>query len=167
MGQTLRLAEGGYQNFTLQSVDKTWIYAVLAAGVIGILSGLVLMRGVLAADQGAPKMREIADAIREGAEAFLRRQFRTIVIIVVPLAVLIFFTGTKVVNSEANQIVMTAHQNGMWRVVCFLLGAAFSGLTGFIGMSIAVRGNVRTAAAAANGGTMAKALQVAFRSGAV
>ncbi|MEI7746117.1 MAG: sodium/proton-translocating pyrophosphatase, partial [Actinomycetota bacterium] len=125
------------------------------------------MRGVLAADQGAPKMREIADAIREGAEAFLRRQFRTIAIIVVPLAVLIFFTGTKVVNTEANQIVMTAHQNGMWRVVCFLLGAAFSGLTGFIGMSIAVRGNVRTAAAAANGGTMAKALQVAFRSGAV
>ena len=167
MGQTLRLAEGGYQNFTLHSVDKTWIYAVLAAGVIGILSGLVLMRGVLAADQGAPKMREIADAIREGAEAFLRRQFRTIAIIVVPLAVLIFFTGTKVVNTEANQIVMTAHQNGMWRVVCFLLGAAFSGLTGFIGMSIAVRGNVRTAAAAANGGTMAKALQVAFRSGAV
>ena len=54
------------------------------------------MRGVLAADTGTPKMREIAAAIQEGAVAFLRRQFRAIGIIVVPLAVLIFFTATKV-----------------------------------------------------------------------
>ena len=165
MGHTLRLAEGGYQQFTLSGGDKTWIYVVLAAGVIGILSGLWLMRGVLAADQGSEKMREIAGAIREGAEAFLRRQFRTILIIVVPLAVLIFFTATKVV--DGNTVVQSTTTNGIYRVICFLVGAAFSGLTGFIGMSVAVRGNVRTAAAAANGGTMARALQVAFRSGAV
>ena len=55
--------------------------------LVGITAGLVLVRGVLAADTGTPKIRDIARAIQEGAEAFLKRQFRTIVIIVVPLAV--------------------------------------------------------------------------------
>ena len=81
----VHLAEGGYQNFTLSSTDKTWLYLALAAGVIGILAGLNLMRSVLAADQGSAKMREIATAIQEGAEAFLSRQFKTILIIIVPL----------------------------------------------------------------------------------
>ena len=59
------------------------------------------MRGVLAADTGTVKMREIAAAIQEGAEAFLRRQFRAIAIVIVPLAVLIFFTATKVTRPDA------------------------------------------------------------------
>jgi K(+)-stimulated pyrophosphate-energized sodium pump len=111
-------------------------------------------------------MKEIAKAIQEGAEAFLKRQFRTIVIIVVPLAVLIFFTATKVVRPDGT-VALSFAQAGGYRVICFLFGAAFSGLTGFIGMSIAVRGNVRTAAAASRGGGMAAALRVAFRTGAV
>ncbi|MGH9298893.1 MAG: sodium-translocating pyrophosphatase, partial [Acidimicrobiales bacterium] len=127
---------------------------------------LVLMRGVLRADTGTSKMREIAKAIQEGAEAFLARQFKTILIIVVPLAVLIFFTATKVTRPDGT-LALSFAQAGIYRVICFLFGAAFSGLTGFIGMSIAVRGNVRTAAAAARGGKMAAALQVAFRTGAV
>ena len=110
-------------------------------------------------------MKEIAKAIQEGAEAFLARQFKTILIIIVPLAVLIFFTATKVVRPD-NSIALTFTQDGIYRVIAFLAGAAFSGLTGFIGMSIAVRGNVRTAAAATNG-EMAPALKVAFRTGAV
>ena len=126
------------------------------------------MRGVLAADQGTPKMREIAGAIQEGALAFLRRQFRVIVIIVVPLAVLIFFTATKVVKtgplgfpiiSDGHEILaLSFWQAGIYRVICFLAGATCSGLTGFIGMSLAVRGNVRTAAAARDG-TMPGALR--------
>ena len=162
----LHLAEGGYQNFVLTSADKTWLYLALAAGVIGILAGLNLMRGVLAADQGSVKMREIAQAIQEGAEAFLKRQFKTIAVIIVPLAVLIFFTGTKVTNAHG-VIEMTKSANGMYRVLCFLVGAAFSGLTGVIGMATAVRGNVRTAAAAVKTKQTALPLKIAFRTGAV
>jgi K(+)-stimulated pyrophosphate-energized sodium pump len=159
------VGEGGYQAFTLTSTDRVWLYITLACGVIGIVAGLILARGVLAADQGAEKMREIAKAIQEGAEAFLARQFKTILLIVVPLAVLIFFTATKVVRPDGS-VALTFTQDGIFRVIAFLCGAAFSGLTGFIGMSIAVRGNVRTAAAATNG-EMAPALKVAFRTGAV
>jgi K(+)-stimulated pyrophosphate-energized sodium pump len=162
----LATGDGGYQAFSLGSTDKLWLYICLAAGVVGIVTGLLLARNVLAFDQGTPKMKEIALAVQEGAEAFLKRQFRTIAIIVVPLAILIFFTATKVVRPNGD-IALTFQQDGLYRVICFLFGAAFSGLTGFIGMSIAVRGNVRTAAAASQGGGMAGALRVAFRTGAV
>jgi K(+)-stimulated pyrophosphate-energized sodium pump len=158
-------SEGSYQNFHLGGTDKIWLVLALLAGLVGILSGLALMRGVLRADQGTPKMREIARAIQEGAEAFLKRQFKVIVIIVVPLAVLIFFTATKVTRPNGT-IAFSFAEAGILRVVCFLFGAAFSGLTGFIGMSVAVRGNVRTAAAA-TGGKLPGALKVAFRAGAV
>ncbi len=162
----LLAAEGGYQAFHLGGVDKTWLYICLAAGLVGIAAGLLLVRNVLADDQGTVKMREIAQAIQEGAEAFLARQFRAIVMIIIPLAILIFFTATKVVRPDGG-VALTFQQDGLYRVICFLFGAFFSGLTGFIGMSIAVRGNVRTAAAASQGGGMAGALRVAFRTGAV
>ncbi len=160
------VAEGGYQAFHLGSADTIWLILALVAGLIGIGTGVVLMRGVLASDTGTDKMRQIARAVQEGAEAFLRRQFRTILIIVVPLAVLIFFTATKVTRPDGS-VALSFGEAGIYRVICFLFGAAFSGLTGFIGMSMAVRGNVRTAAAAARGGRMAGALQVAFRTGAI
>jgi K(+)-stimulated pyrophosphate-energized sodium pump len=166
MNPLLHLAEGGYQNFALSSTDKTWLYLVLAAGVIGILVGLFLMKGVLAAEQGSEKMREIAKAIQEGAEAFLSRQFKTIAVIVVPLAALIYFTGTEVIGPDG-MVEMTKGANGLYRVLCFLVGAIFSGLVGLIGMSTAVRGNVRTAAAAVRTGRTDEALKVAFRTGAV
>ena len=166
MNPLLHLAEGGYQNFALSSTDKTWLYLVLASGVIGILVGLILMKGVLAAEQGSEKMREIAKAIQEGAEAFLSRQFKTIAVIVVPLAALIYFTGTEVVGPDG-MVEMTKGANGLYRVICFLVGSTFSGLVGLIGMSTAVRGNVRTAAAAVRTGRTDEALKVAFRTGAV
>src|ERR1019366_8574844 len=152
----LAAGNGGYQAFHLGGADKTWLYICLAAGVVGIAAGLLLARNVLAADTGTPKMKEIALAVQEGAEAFLKRQFRSIAIIVVPLAILIFFTATKVVKPNGD-LALSFQQDGLYRVICFLFGAAFSGLTGFIGMSIAVRGNLR----------MAGALRVAFRTGAV
>jgi K(+)-stimulated pyrophosphate-energized sodium pump len=168
MNPTMRFADGGYQALHLTSQDKTWLYIVLAIGVVGIITGLLLMRSVLKADQGSKSMREIAKAIQEGAEAFLKRQFRTIILIVGPLAVLIFFTGTAV-GQPGEPFSMTQAENGIYRVICFLVGATFSGLVGFIGMSTAVRGNVRTAAAAAKSGPnrAANALRVAFRTGAV
>jgi K(+)-stimulated pyrophosphate-energized sodium pump len=159
------LAEGGYQSFVFSSTEKLWLVIALVTAVFGLGVGLVLMRGVLAADTGTPKMREIAAAIQEGAVAFLRRQFRAIGIIVIPLAVLIFFTATKVTRPN-DSIALSFGQAGIFRVLCFLAGATLSGLTGFIGMSLAVRGNVRTAAAARDG-KLPGALKVAFRTGAI
>jgi K(+)-stimulated pyrophosphate-energized sodium pump len=162
------LAEGGYQNFLLSHSEKTWLYVVLAAAVVAIIVAVSLVRGVLAVDQGTASMKEIALAVQEGAEAFLARQFKTILVIVVPLAVLIFFTATKVTHVANGHTVvdLTFVQAGFYRAICFLAGALCSGLTGFIGMSLAVRGNVRTAAAAREG-KMAPALKVAFRTGAI
>ena len=174
------LAEGGYQIFSLHTNEKAWLYFALVCSVAAIAVALLLVRGVLAADQGTDSMKEIAKAIQEGAEAFLARQFKTIGIIIVPLAVLIFFTATKVTHTVTSgllvngtlvvvrhQVVdLTFAQAGIFRVICFLAGAVCSGLTGFIGMSLAVRGNVRTAAAAREG-KMAPALKVAYRTGAI
>jgi K(+)-stimulated pyrophosphate-energized sodium pump len=163
------LAEGGYQAFFLGSTEKVILLAALVASVASVVTALFLARGVLAADQGTASMKDIAKAIQEGAEAFLSRQFKTILIIIVPLAVLIFFTATKVTHTgiHGQTIVDLAFwQAGLYRVICFLGGALCSGLTGFIGMSLAVRGNVRTAAAARDG-KMAGALKVAFRTGAI
>jgi K(+)-stimulated pyrophosphate-energized sodium pump len=162
------LAEGGYQGFFLGSTEKVILLAALVASVASVITALLLARGVLAADQGTASMKEIAKAVQEGAEAFLSRQFKTILIIIVPLAVLIFFTATKVTHVSHGQTIvdLTFAQAGLYRVICFLGGALCSGLTGFIGMSLAVRGNVRTAAAARDG-KMAGALKVAFRTGAI
>ena len=161
----LLASEGGYQAFVLTNTEKWWLVVALVAAVFGLVIGVFLTRGVLRADTGTPKMREIAAAIQEGAIAFLRRQFRAIGIIVIPLAVLIFFTATKVARPDGS-VALSFGTAGGFRVLCFLFGAACSGLTGFIGMSLAVRGNVRTAAAA-RGGQLAGALRVAFRTGAV
>jgi len=158
-------SEGGYQSFVFSGTVKTWLVIALVTALFGLGVGLFLMRGVLAADTGTPKMREIAAAIQEGAVAFLRRQFRAIGIIVIPLAVLIFFTATKVSRPNGS-IALSFGSAGAFRVLCFLAGATLSGLTGFIGMSLAVRGNVRTAAAARDG-KLPGALRVAFRTGAI
>jgi K(+)-stimulated pyrophosphate-energized sodium pump len=163
------LAEGGYQQFHLHNTEWAWLIFAAACGLIAIVTGFILMRRVLAADQGTPNMIEIAKAIQEGAQAYLVRQFRAIGIIVIPLAVLVGVTASKVTETLADGSKHTALSwglSGLFRALAFLLGATFSGLAGFIGMSTAVRGNVRTAAAA-RGGSMPAALQVAFRTGAI
>jgi K(+)-stimulated pyrophosphate-energized sodium pump len=157
--------EGGYQAFTLHAAEKDWLYFALATGILSLLVALNLMRGVLAADQGTSVMKEIAAAIQEGAEAFLKRQFRVISIIIIPLAVLVFLTATKVVEANGH-VALTFGESGLYRALAFLVGATFSGLTGFIGMSLSVRGNVRTAAASLHG-ELPGALKVAFRTGGI
>jgi K(+)-stimulated pyrophosphate-energized sodium pump len=158
-------ATGGYQAFVLGGAERAWLVFALATGLVAIATALYLMRGVLAADTGTDKMREIAAAIQEGAVAFLRRQFKTIAIIVVPLFVLVFFTATKVVRPDET-VALTFVQSGFARAIAFLCGALFSGMTGLIGMSLSVRGNVRTAAAAREG-KLPPALKVAFRTGGI
>src|ERR1700748_3419553 len=134
--------------------NLTWvvIVALIALAARGVAGWLV--REVLAASQGTAKMQEIAKAVQEGAAAYLRRQFRTLGVFVV----IIFFI----------RLVLPADGNGvMWgRSIFFLVGALFSGLTGFTGMSLCVRGNVRVAAAARESGERS-AMRIAFRTGGV
>ncbi|HYZ55040.1 MAG TPA: sodium-translocating pyrophosphatase [Streptosporangiaceae bacterium] len=130
---------------------------IVIAAVIALLALAVagwLVREVLAASQGTAKMQEIARAVQEGAAAYLRRQFRTLGIFVV----VIFFV----------LLLLPADGTGVrWgRSIFFLVGALFSGLTGFTGMSLTVRGNVRVAAAARESGER-HALRIAFRTGGV
>ncbi len=160
-------AEGGYQEFVLHGGEWFWLLFAAGTALLAIAVGFVLARGVLAADQGTPKMIEIAQAIQEGAMAYLRRQFRTILIIVVPVAVIVFVTSTEVVKPGPGEVeALSFFESGAFRTLAFLAGALMSGLTGFIGMSLAVRGNVRTAAAARSG-SLPAALKVAFRTGGV
>jgi K(+)-stimulated pyrophosphate-energized sodium pump len=158
-------AEGGFQEFTLGSAEWMWLFVAAGTAVLALLVGVLLARGVLAADQGTPKMREIAMAIQEGAMAYLRRQFRTIAWILIPLVILVFVTSTEVVRPDGT-VALTFLQSGFARTAAFVAGCVLSGLTGFIGMSLAVRGNVRTAAAAKSG-SLPAALTVAFRTGGV
>ncbi|MBW8826088.1 MAG: sodium-translocating pyrophosphatase [Acidobacteria bacterium] len=161
----LLASEGGYQAFNLHGGEWAWLAFSAGTAVLAILVGFVLMRGVLAADQGTPKMIEIAAAIQEGAMAYLRRQFKTIAVILVPLAIVVFVTSTEVKNPSGG-LALSFAQSGLFRTLAFVTGCLMSGLTGFIGMSLAVRGNVRTAAAAKSG-SLPAALKVAFRTGGV
>jgi K(+)-stimulated pyrophosphate-energized sodium pump len=158
-------AEGGYQSFTLEGGEMLVLLLSGLSAVVAILVGLNLMRDVLAADQGTPKMIEIATAIQVGAAAYLKRQFRTIAVILVPLAVIVFVTSTEVLK-PSGEVALTFVQSGTFRTLAFIAGAVLSGLTGYIGMTLATRGNVRTAAAA-KAGSLPAALKVAFRTGGI
>jgi K(+)-stimulated pyrophosphate-energized sodium pump len=162
---SLLAAEGGYQEFTLRGGEWFVLIGSALTALLALGMGFALMRGVLAADQGTPRMIEIAKAIQEGALAYLRRQFRTIGFIVVPLALVVFLTSVAVEKPSGVEALSFA-ESGAFRTLAFIAGGLLSGLTGFIGMSLAVRGNVRTAAAARTG-HMPPALQVAFRTGGV
>ena len=162
---SLIAAEGGYQDFILKGGE--WAVLILAglSAVLAILVGLGLARNVMAADEGTPKMREIAKAIQEGASAYLRRQFKTIGMILVPLAIIVFLTSTAIKKPDGTEALSFA-EAGTWRTLAFILGCLASGATGLIGMTLATRGNVRTAAAAKSG-SLPAALKVAFRTGGV
>src|SRR5215469_15397371 len=139
---------------TVTGSNVTWVAVVAVIGVLALAMAGWLVRQVLAASQGTAKMQEIAHAVQEGAAAYLRRQFRTLGVFVV----IIFFV----------LLLLPADSAGVrWgRSIFFLCGALFSALTGFTGMSLAVRGNVRVAAAARETGEQ-HAMRIAFRTGGV
>ncbi|HEX2851584.1 MAG TPA: sodium-translocating pyrophosphatase [Acidimicrobiales bacterium] len=165
MSHLLVASEGGYQAFKLGGAEFFWLFFSGATAILAVAVGFVLMRGVLAADQGTPKMIEIATAIQEGAWAYLKRQFRTIGLILIPLLVVVFFTATAV-KKPGGAEALSFVQSGVFRTLAFLAGCFMSGLAGYIGMTLATRGNVRTAAAARTG-SLPAALKVAFRTGGV
>ncbi len=158
-------AEGGYQEFVLKGGEWAVLWLSAAAALLAIAVGFFLVRSVMAADEGTPKMKEIALAIQEGAWAYLKRQFKTIGVILIPLAIIVFVTSTAILKGDKTEA-LSFVQAGIWRTVAFILGCLASGLTGYIGMTLATRGNVRTAAAALTN-SMPKALTVAFRTGGV
>ncbi|MFM7126025.1 MAG: sodium-translocating pyrophosphatase [Actinomycetota bacterium] len=162
---SLIAAEGGYQEFALKGGEWAVLLLSTAAAIVAIAVGFFLVRSVLAADEGSPKMKEIAKAIQDGALAYLKRQFKTIAVILIPLAAIVFLTSTAIKKPDGTEA-LDFVQSGLWRTVAFILGCLASGLTGYIGMTLATRGNVRTAAAALTG-SMPRALTVAFRTGGV
>jgi len=162
---TVLAAEGGYQEFVLGTAEWAWLIIAGLTALVALGVGFLLSKGVLRADQGTEKMKEIAAAIQEGAMAYLRRQFRTILVILIPLVVVVYLTSTEVLAPDGS-VALSVLASGLARTAAFVAGCFLSGLTGFIGMSLAVRGNVRTAAAAKSG-SLPAALKVAFRTGGV
>jgi K(+)-stimulated pyrophosphate-energized sodium pump len=136
--------------------NLTWVVVVAVVALLALAVAGLLVREVLAASQGTERMQEIAHAVQEGAAAYLRRQFRTLGVFVV----VIFFV-LLLLPADGSSV--------RWgRSVFFLVGALFSALTGFTGMSLAVRGNVRVAAAARAGFPGERpAMRIAFRTGGV
>jgi K(+)-stimulated pyrophosphate-energized sodium pump len=133
--------------------NLTYVYIVLGISLAALAIAYALRAQVLAASDGTPKMREIAEAIQEGAAAFLARQFRTLSYFVA----IVFFLLLALPGDAEIRI---------GRSIFFLLGAAFSALVGYNGMWLAVRANVRVADAARNKDGQ-KAVKIAFRTGGV
>ena len=123
------------------------MWLIVASGVLAIIYGMWTVRSILAADAGNERMQEIASAIQEGAGAYLNRQYRTIGMVGVAIAIVVYYLL------------------GERETIGFIIGATLSGLAGYVGMLVSVRANVRTTQAASE--SLGAGLSMAFRSGAV
>ena len=130
------------------------LMVVLVVAVLGLLYALMLVKQVKAADQGTPRMQEIAAAVREGADAYLAAQFRKIGPLIVVITLVLFFT---------TQSDLIAFKLG--RAGAFLVGSLFSWCVGFVGMRLATTGNLRVAAAATR--SYGEAMQLGYRTGTI
>src|ERR1700721_1714694 len=125
----------------------TALWLIVLCGVLSIVYAIWATVSVMSADAGNPRMQEIAAAVREGAQAYLRRQYTTIGMV----GIVIF--------------ALLAYSLGMLVAIGFAIGAVLSGAAGFIGMNVSVRANVRTAQAATI--SLAGGLELAFKAGAI
>jgi K(+)-stimulated pyrophosphate-energized sodium pump len=123
------------------------LWLIVLAGALSIVYGIVTTRSLMAADAGTARMQEISAAVREGAQAYLNRQYTTIAIVGVVIFVLAWLLL------------------GVWSAIGFAIGSVLSGVAGFIGMNVSVRANVRVAQAATK--SLAGGLDLAFKAGAV
>ena len=153
----------------LSGLEQNMLWGVIVVAFVSLLYAYWLWRDTLRRDKGAPQMQRVWSAIKTGANAYLQRQLRTILPILVLLAVVLFFSVYVVKPSrEALAMFQTEQAARLWigigRMLAFVVGASFSTLVGQLGMRVAIEGNIRVAAKAAaedyNG-----ALTVAYRAG--
>ncbi|TXR52330.1 sodium-translocating pyrophosphatase [Quadrisphaera setariae] len=132
--------------------DQTIVIAIAVIAALGLVMAFVFRRQVLAAGEGTERMQEIAAGVQEGASAYLRRQFRTLAVFALPVVALLF-------------VLPGDWEVRVGRAVLFLVGALFSAAVGYLGMSLAVRANVRVAAAARTPEGRAEGFRLAIRTG--
>ena len=156
----------------LSPMEQVFIWIVLGISLLGLAYAFLLRNQILREDKGTPKMQEIWGWIKDGANAYLSRQLRSILPFIAILTVALFFSVYIVPPSaEAMEHYSGATEDevklyiGLWRAFAFIMGATFSLTVGQIGMRMAVEGNVRTAAAART--SFSDALRIAYRSGTI
>ncbi len=158
--------------YGLTPFEQAAVWSVLGVAILGLLYALYLRQEILREDKGTPKMQEVWGAIREGAEAYLRQQLRSIIPFIILLTIALFLSVYVVpisdearerfasLNDQQIQLVM-----GLGRALAFLLGAVFSTAVGQIGMRMAVQANVRVASAARR--SFKDALRIGYRAGTI
>ena len=152
--------------------ESVSLWVVLGIAVLGLLYALMLRRQVMKYDTGTSEMKVVWNAIREGAGAYLGRQLRTIIPLIIVLTIVLFFSVYVVAPSEAARVRFPGSTDsqirlivGFARAIAFVMGAVFSLLVGQFGMRMAIQGNVRVASAART--SFSDSLKIAYRSGTV
>ncbi len=161
-----------YQLENLTSFESIAIWAVFGVAILGLLYALILRNQIMREDKGTEKMQEVWNAIREGADSYLKRQLKSIIPLILVLTIAMYFSVALVPPSEE---AMTRFQGmssdevtiiiGVGRAVGFIMGSIFSLIVGQIGMRMAVQGNVRVASAARY--SFGDALRIAYRAGTI
>jgi K(+)-stimulated pyrophosphate-energized sodium pump len=149
----------------MRPTQSTLLWLILGSSAIALVFALVLSRWVLAKDRGTAAMQRISDAIQEGAEAFLARQYKTITLLSLVVAVMLYLGYGFLRDSHTGDPVDDPQVLAMFVTGSFLLGAICSGIAGYMGMWVSIRTNIRVASAATR--SLNGALQTALRGGAV
>jgi len=137
---------------------------ILGISIFGLAFAVYLIRDVLRRDTGTARMQEISDAIKAGAEAFLRRQYRTVIYLAIALAAIIYILYAFV-RAHHEHDPASAADLALWTTLSFILGALCSVAAGYMGMWVSIRANIRTASGATK--NLNSALMPALRGGAV
>jgi K(+)-stimulated pyrophosphate-energized sodium pump len=149
----------------MEPTQSTLLAIIIGASVFALLFAVWLARWVLARERGTPEMRRISDAIQQGAEAFLTRQYKTIALLAIAVALLIYVGYGFLRTPNASDPVSDPRVLALYITGSFLLGALSSGIAGFVGMWTSIRANIRVAAAAKS--SLNGALRLALRGGGV
>jgi K(+)-stimulated pyrophosphate-energized sodium pump len=161
-----------YQISGLTQFETIAIWAVFGVAILGLLYALLLRSQILREDKGTAKMQEVWGAIRDGADAYLRRQLKSILPLIAILTVALFFSVYIVPPSPEARLRFAGMSDdqvrlliGLARAIAFVMGSGFSLAVGQIGMRMAVQGNVRVASASRR--SFGEALRIAYRTGTI
>jgi K(+)-stimulated pyrophosphate-energized sodium pump len=143
-------------------IERAALYTVLCVAIAALIYALILARQVLKEDTGSGKVKDVWQGIRSGANAYLRTQFRSIIIFVGLLGIFLYLAATL---APPHAVVTSASLIAIGRVGAFLMGAFFSAMVGYIGMNMAVQGNIRVSEASKKG--FRQALKIAYRTGTI